>query len=103
MDLVLETGEGDLAGTCMCRIESESNANTGQQRGTTDPIAVHPAHRRRGGARALIAHGLRLLQQEGMTEAVMNTSSENAPMLRTAASLGYLVETKRGWYFRTIA
>jgi ribosomal protein S18 acetylase RimI-like enzyme len=103
LDLVLETAAGDLAGYCMCGIERESNEITGQRRGYTDPVAVHPEHRGWGGARALLSHGMVLLVQHEMTEAIMNTSSDNVRLLRLAFSLGYRVESTRVRYSRALA
>jgi ribosomal protein S18 acetylase RimI-like enzyme len=102
LDLVLETETGVLAGYCMCGIERGVNEITGQHRGYTDPVAVRPEHRGRGAARALISRGMTLLLELGMTEAVMNTSSENVRMLRVAASLGYVVESTRAWYSKLL-
>jgi ribosomal protein S18 acetylase RimI-like enzyme len=102
LDIVLVTAAGDLAGYCMCGIEREANEITGQSRGYTDPVAVHPRHRGLGGARALISHGMALLAGRGMTEAVLNTSSDNFRMLQVASSLGYVVESSRLWYSKAI-
>lgn len=102
LDLVLETDAGDLAGYCMCGIEREANEITRRRRGYTDPVAVHPRHQGQGAARALLAHGMRLLARCGMTEAVIHTSSENARMLRVARSLGHILESTRAWYPRKI-
>jgi mycothiol synthase len=103
LDLVPETAAGDLAGYCMCGIEREANEITGQSRGHTDPVAVRPDHRRVGAAKALISQGMRLLAEHGMTEAVLNTSSENLRMVQVASSLGYVVESTRAWYSKPLA
>jgi ribosomal protein S18 acetylase RimI-like enzyme len=103
LDLVLETAAGDLAGYCMCGIERDANEITGQSRGYTDPVAVHPRYRGVGAAKALISLGMRLLAEDGMTEAVLNTSSENLRMLQVASSLGYVVESTRVWYSKLLA
>jgi len=102
LDLVLATSEGDLAGYCMCWIEREVNEITGQSRGYTDPVAVHPKYRGLGGARALILRGIALLAENGMTEAVINTSSDNLRMLQVASSVGYGIEYSRGWYSKAL-
>jgi ribosomal protein S18 acetylase RimI-like enzyme len=94
---------GDLAGYCMCGNERESNEITGQSRGHTDPVAVHPRYRGLGGARALMSHGMALMSEAGMAEAVMNTSSENARMLQVATSLGHIVEPTRARYSKDLA
>jgi ribosomal protein S18 acetylase RimI-like enzyme len=103
LDLVLETAVGDLAGYCMCGIERETNEITGQSRGYTDPVAVRPGHRGAGAAKALISQGMRLLAEHGMTEAVLNTSSENLRMVQVASCLGYGVESTRAWYSKPLA
>ena len=102
LDIVLVTAAGDLAGYCMCGIEREVNEITGQSRGYTDPVAVHPEYRGMGGARALISRGMALLAEHGMTEAVLNTSSDNLRMLQVASSLGYVIESSRVWYSKAL-
>lgn len=102
LDIVLVTAAGELAGYCMCGIEREVNEITGQSRGHTDPVAVHPEYRGLGGARALISRGMGLLAERGMTEAVLNTSSDNLRMLQVASSLGYVVESSRVWYSKAL-
>ena len=102
LDIVLVAAAGDLAGYCMCGIEREANEITGQSRGYTDPVAVHPEYRGLGGARALISRGMALLAERGMTEAVLNTSSDNLRMLQVASSLGYVVESSRVWYSKAL-
>jgi len=102
-DIVLETNLGDLAGYCMCGIEREANEITGQSRGYTDPVAVHPKYHGMGVAKALISRGMVLLADHGITEAVLNTSSDNVRMLKVASSLGYVVESSRVWYSKALA
>lgn len=102
LDIVLVTAAGELAGYCMCGIEREVNEITGQSRGYTDPVAVRPEYRGLGGARALISRGMGLLAERGMTEAVLNTSSDNLRMLQVASSLGYVVESSRVWYSKAL-
>jgi mycothiol synthase len=102
LDVVLVTAAGDLAGYCMCGIEREANDITGQSRGYTDPVAIHPRYHGRGGARALISRGMALLAERGMTEAVLNTSSDNLRMLQVASSLGYVIESSRVWYSKAL-
>jgi ribosomal protein S18 acetylase RimI-like enzyme len=102
LDIVLVAAAGDLAGYCMCGIEREANEITGQSRGYTDPVAVHPEYRGLGGARALISRGMALLAERGMTEAVLNTSSDNRRMLQVASALGYVVESSRVWYSKAL-
>jgi ribosomal protein S18 acetylase RimI-like enzyme len=103
LDLVLATAAGDLAGYCMCGIERETNECTGQSRGYTDPVAVRPEYRGLEGAKALLSRGMVLLAEQGMTEAVMTTSSDNVRLLCVASSLGYVVESSRVWYSKALA
>jgi hypothetical protein len=50
-----------------------------------------------------MSHGMALMSEAGMAEAVMNTSSENARMLQVATSLGHIVEPTRARYSKDLA
>ncbi|MBN1875392.1 MAG: GNAT family N-acetyltransferase [Anaerolineae bacterium] len=102
LDLFVIAPDGTWAASCMCSISQEENALTGQQIGYTDPIATHPAFRRRGLARALILTGCHLLQQRGMEMAVLGTSTQNLPMYHLAKSLGFQVESTKLWFEKPV-
>ena len=100
--VVVAPASGRLAAYCLCGISQEENERTGRREGYTDPIATHPDFQWRGLARALLLTGLHRLQQRGMDTAVLGTSSDNEPMLRTAQSVGFQVQTTTLWFSRPV-
>jgi mycothiol synthase len=102
LDLVMVGPGGRLAAYCMCQIFREENARTGRNEGYTDPVATHPAHQRRGLARALLLTGLRLLQERGVETATMGTSSENGKMQQAAKAVGFRVESATVWFAKPV-
>lgn len=94
LDLVAVAPDGTLAAYVLCSISPEENALSGRQDGWTDPVATHPAYRRRGLARALLLTGLRLLRERGMDAARLGTSSDNVAMWQAAMGVGYRVEAR---------
>lgn len=103
LDLVAVSADGRLAAYCMCSISEEENARTGRNESYTDPVATHPDFQRRGLARALLLTGLHALQQRGVENAVLGTSSENAAMQRTAEAVGFRVQSTTLWFALPIA
>jgi mycothiol synthase len=103
LDLIVVAPAGEFAGYCTCQVAAGVNERTGQQIGSTDPVAVHPDFQHRGLARALLLSGCRLLKQRGMDIAELGTSSENAAMQRAAESAGFRVQASTLWFAKTIA
>ncbi len=103
LDLIVIAPTGEFAGYCTGQINATKNARTGQQIGSTDPVAVHPMYQRRGLARALLLSGCHLLKQRGMDLAELGTSSKNIAMQRAAESSGFRVEATTLWFAKTIA
>jgi ribosomal protein S18 acetylase RimI-like enzyme len=93
LDLIAVAPDGRFAAFCVCHISREENALTGRNEGYTDPVGTHPAFQRQGLARALLLTGLHLLKQRGMDRAILGTWGENIAMQRTAASVGFRVES----------
>ena len=102
LDLIVIAPTGEFAGYCTCPINAAENARTGQQLGSTDPVAVHPDFQGRGLARALLLSGCRLLKQRGMTVAALGTSSENLAMQCAAESAGFRVRSSKVWFAKAI-
>ena len=71
------TPEGEVAGMVLNFIPREENAVLGLQRGWTDPICVRRPWRKQGVAKALILRSLRLLKEQGMTEAALGVDTQN--------------------------
>ena len=70
--------DGDMvAGVVLGWIDREENEQNGRLVGYTENVAVHPAHRRRGLARALLARNMALMRDRGMTVANLGVDSEN--------------------------
>jgi ribosomal protein S18 acetylase RimI-like enzyme len=98
LDLVAVAPSGQLAAYCMCSIDHQENAYSGQLVGYTDPVATHPDFQRLGLGRALLETGAHLLKQRGMEKVALGTSSENVPMQQLAMSVGYRVESEKRWF-----
>ena len=103
LDLVAVAPEGRLVAYCLCSICREEIERTGRSEGSTDPIATHPDHRRRGLAKALLLTGLTRLKSRGIETAVLGTSSENAAMQRTAQAVGFHTRSTRLWFAKPVA
>jgi mycothiol synthase len=80
----------EVAGMVLNQIFARENEKFGQRRGWTEPIAVRRPWRRQGLARALIMRSLRLLREQGMTEAALGVDAENLnKALQLYESCGY--------------
>lgn len=87
-------GDG-VAGMVLNFIDQEYNAEFKRLRGWTDPICVRRPWRKQGLAKALIARSMRLLQEQGMTEAGLGVDAQNPNgALRLYESLGFRVTKK---------
>jgi ribosomal protein S18 acetylase RimI-like enzyme len=85
----------EVAGMVLNYIDRESNAEFKRLRGWTDPICVRRPWRKQGLAKALIARSMRLLQEQGMTEAGLGVDAQNPNgALRLYESLGFRVTKK---------
>ncbi len=103
LDLVAVAPNGDLAAYCVCQIFPDDTPRAGGvKEGWTDPVATHPDYHRLGLAKALILHGIRLLQERGVDTALLGTSSTNSAMLRTAAALGFHVASNTLLYSKIV-
>jgi mycothiol synthase len=66
-----------VAGMIRNYISEEENTRYGRQQGYTEYISVRRPWRRRGLARALLAHSLRMHKDLGMTQAALSVDSQN--------------------------
>lgn len=71
------TPDEEVAGMVLNFIPRQENAALGVQRGWTDPICVRRPWRKMGVAKALILRSLRLLKEQGMTEAALGVDTQN--------------------------
>jgi mycothiol synthase len=97
MDLFIVAPDGRLAGYCTC-----SKASDIPGVGHTDPIAVHPNFQRLGLGRALVLSGLHVLQERGLKEARLTTSSENIAMQALAQAAGFEEYERMVWLARKV-
>jgi ribosomal protein S18 acetylase RimI-like enzyme len=80
----------EVAGMVLNYIDRGYNEEFKRRRGWTDPICVRRPWRKQGLAKALIVRSMRLLQEQGMTEAGLGVDAQNPNgALRLYESLGF--------------
>jgi GNAT superfamily N-acetyltransferase len=85
-----DTRTNEVAGMVLNSIFEKENEQFHFKRGWTDPICVRRPWRRRGLARALIMRSLKVLREQGMTEAALGVDAENPnKALHLYESCGY--------------
>ena len=85
-----DTRTNEVAGMVLNSIFANENEQFHIKRGWTDPICVRRPWRRQGLARALIMRSLKLLREQGMTEAALGVDAENPnKALHLYESCGY--------------
>ncbi|MDW8326951.1 MAG: GNAT family N-acetyltransferase [Anaerolineales bacterium] len=67
----------EVAGMVLNVIPHDENEQLGVKRGWTDPISVRRPWRKMGLAKALLLRSLRLLREQGMTEAMLGVDTQN--------------------------
>ena len=95
LDIVVESGDGELAACCTCWLDSEN------QVGEFEPVGCHPDYRRRGLTRAAMFEGMRRLKNLGAASAVVSTHPLNLPAMRLYESCGFAVVFYDPLYRRT--
>jgi ribosomal protein S18 acetylase RimI-like enzyme len=94
-----ELSSGKVVGHVLTYIDHEQNEKLERKRGYTEGIGVDPAWRRRGVARALIAHSLRAQRAAGMSESALVVDSENSSgATRLYESCGFEVVSQNAVY-----
>ncbi len=83
LDLVSEAPDGALAGFCVLWLAPA------RRLGQIEPMGVHPAHRGRGLAWALMDEGFRRLRAHGAETALVETESTRNPALRAYEAAGF--------------
>jgi ribosomal protein S18 acetylase RimI-like enzyme len=85
----------EIAGGVIVGIYEEENNALGLQRGWLDDVFTRGPWRRRGLARALMTHALRLIRDRGLTSAVLDVDADNPTgALGLYESLGFVVERR---------
>lgn len=97
-DLVAVAPDGSLAAFCVCGFDDEAKFT-----GYTDPIGTHPDHQQKGLAKALVSTGMMLLAKSGAEKVELGTSSENIPMQKLAASLGFNLVAEKLWFSKVVS
>ncbi len=92
--------DGDqVAGMVRTFIDEKQNAKFGQKRGYTENISTRRPWRKRGLARALMAHSMRLQKELGMTETALSVDAFNpSGALQLYQSMGFQVIRKEVVY-----
>jgi mycothiol synthase len=89
LDLVVVAPDGHLAAFCICWLdEASSGAITGQ----IEPMGVSEPYRALGLGRAILAEGLRRLEQVGAQRICVETDHYRGPALNLYESAGFTVE-----------
>jgi mycothiol synthase len=102
LDLIIVSADGTFAAFCVCSVDQEENALSGQKEGWTDPVGTRPALRRRGLARAVLLEGLQRLRARGMDTAVVGTGSWNVATQRLCESVGFRTLYNVLWYTKEV-
>jgi mycothiol synthase len=96
-DLVVVAWAGDQPAACVANVLT--TAPDGSIRGLLDGVSTHPAHRRRGLARAAIAESLRLLRDAGARSAYLLVDTDNQNRaLALYESCGFRVASRGASY-----
>ena len=82
LDLVAVAPDGELAAFCTVWFDDVTRT------AAFEPVGAHPAHRRKGLGKALLAEGLRRVERLGATLATVGSYSETAGALY--ASVGFI-------------
>jgi ribosomal protein S18 acetylase RimI-like enzyme len=103
-DLWVVAWEGDqVAGSILNYINHEYNTRFGRTLGFTENISVRRAWRRRGLARAMLAHSMALHKAQGMTQTGLGVDTENpSGALRLYESMGYRVLSQETVYRKSL-
>jgi GNAT superfamily N-acetyltransferase len=94
LDLVAVAPDGELAAFCTVWFDDVTRT------ASFEPVGTHPAHRRKGLSKALLAEGLRRVERLGATLATVGSYSEAAGALY--ASVGFTAyELSEPWVYVT--
>jgi mycothiol synthase len=99
-DLWAVAWEGDqVVGQVRSFINEAENAQYRRKRGYTEDISVRRPWRRKGIAKALIAHSFRTLKAEGMEEAALGTDEDNPRnTVNLYESMGFRIVARSHYY-----
>jgi GNAT superfamily N-acetyltransferase len=96
LDLVVIAPDGTLAANCICSVNEQ------EKKGNTDPVATHPRYQGKGLGRALLARGMQLLKERGMSCAQFGTSGSNIAMQKAGEAVDFQLEYKTLWFSKDV-
>jgi mycothiol synthase len=102
LDVVAVAPNGTFAAFCVCTINREVNAQSGQNEGEIGIIGTRPAYRNMGLGRVMLLEGLQRLKIGGISIATLGTTSSNAHAIRLYESVGFRVANKFLWYSKAV-
>ncbi|MGW4466109.1 GNAT family N-acetyltransferase [Micromonospora sp. NPDC004704] len=82
-EIVVEAPDGRIAAFAVYWVDVRNGT------GHFEPVGTHPEFQRRGLARAVMLHAMRLMRAAGMTTVTINHDTENEPAARLYESLGF--------------
>ncbi|HET9109811.1 MAG TPA: GNAT family N-acetyltransferase [Ktedonobacterales bacterium] len=92
LDLVAIAPDGEFVSYCILWYDERNRV------GEYEPVGAHPAWRRQGITRAVLAEGLRRLRALGAETAVVLTSSNNTPAINLYESIGFVAYDNERYY-----
>jgi mycothiol synthase len=76
-DLIAMSEDGTFAAFCYCHISAEENQRSGHAEGWIGTLGTRRGYRRLGLGRAMLLAGLRRLQDDGMSTALLGVDAQN--------------------------
>lgn len=95
LDLVILSPEGQMAGYAFSSIDKVSNLLAGKLEGIIEAVAIHPDHQKIGLATNLIERSIKIFKLYGMTNARLNSNSQNQGMQKTVEKAGFQLSGKQ--------
>ncbi len=90
--VVWDVDKNEVAATSLNEIIDSDNEVYGFKRGWVSHLGVRRPYRGRGVARAMLTNGMKVLREQGMTEAVLGVDAENpSGALGLYKSVGFMV------------
>ena len=95
-DIVAEAPDGTFAAFAICWADPVGSI------GEFEPVGTHPDHQRRGLGRAIMRHGLRLLRDAGLRDALVFSLTSNLASQALYRSAGFEAVALHRRYTRTL-
>lgn len=88
----------EIIGISGCQVNNNENAQSGRKEGWIEGIGVMPSFRRSSVGKALLAHSLQSLKDDGLEWALADVDSESAPAVSLFKGAGFRVRSALGQY-----